>query len=390
MRFALASPERAAVLKELSRGWPSVTLDEPQLGDLDLLVSGALETPVHPQPAAAPAAWRDAEGNLLAVRDHDGCLELIRAPIHHDHLDMRVAPEEFDGAGRLALFLTRPLSREAMAHLVGRHLALFALASESSEIDPYTLVRCLRATLPHFAEGSARLVVLPFVLPADPTAPLAAIAGAYGCERVLTLDGETAPSYVPEAQRELDARYPPPHKRGFTIFFTGLSGSGKSTIANAVRVKLRERDSRSVTMLDGDLVRRMLSSELTFSREHRDLNILRIGFVASEVTRAGGIAICSPIAPYAATRTRVRGMVASHGGFVLVHVATPLDVCEARDVKGLYAKARAGLIANFTGINDPYEAPEDASVTLDASLQSPEEAAGAVISHLEREGYLCD
>jgi adenylyl-sulfate kinase len=388
--FSVVSPDRAAELKELSRHWPSLTLDEAQLGDLDLLISGALAEPVHPQPTEAPAAWRDPEGNLLAVRDHDGNLELLRAPVHHDHLDLRVPPSGFDGAGRVAVFLTRPLSRESMAHLLGHSVALFALAGESSDIDPYTLVRCLRATLPHFADGAARLVVLPFVLPAEPTASLAAIAGAYGCDRVLTLDAEAAPTYLPEVQRELDARYPPRGKQGFTVFFTGLSGSGKSTIANAVRVKLRERDSRSVTLLDGDLVRRMLSSELTFSREHRDLNILRIGFVAAEVTRAGGIAICSPIAPYAATRAQVRAMVAPHGGFVLVHVTTPLDVCEARDVKGLYAKARAGLIANFTGISDPYEVPEDAALTLDASRISPEEAANAVISHLESEGYLCD
>ncbi len=390
MTFSLVSPDRAAEWKERSRHWPSLTLDEAQLGDLDLLISGALSEPVHPQPTRAPAAWRDPEGNLLAVCDPQGSLEVLRAPVHHDHLDLRTPPPEFDGAGRAAVFLTRPLSRESMARLRGQSVALFALASQSSEIDPYTLVRCLRLTLPLFPKHAARLVVLPFVLPAEPAAALANIAQAYGCARVLTLPPEAAPTYPPEVQRELDARYPPRSKQGFTVFFTGLSGSGKSTIANAVRVKLRERDSRSVTLLDGDLVRRMLSSELTFSREHRDLNILRIGFVASEVTRAGGIAICSPIAPYAATRARVRAMVAPHGGFILVHVSTPIEVCEARDVKGLYAKARAGLIANFTGVNDPYEAPEDAALTLDASRLSPEQAASAVISHLEAEGYLCD
>ncbi len=390
MNIALASPTHAAEIKELSRHWPSVTLNEAQVGDLDLLLARALDAPVHPLPSPAPSAWRDPEGALLAVRLENGEIEALRPPIHHEHLDLRLAPSAFDGTGRAALFLTRPLSRAAVERLAHERLALFALAGASSEIDPFTLVRCLRATLPHFPPGAARLAVLPFVLPANPTPALDTIARAYGCSRVLALPPAPPPTYFPEVQRELDSRYPPRHRQGFTLFFTGLSGSGKSTIANAVRVKLLERGARSVTMLDGDLVRRMLSSELTFSREHRDLNILRIGFVAAEVTRAGGIAVCSPIAPYAATRASVRAMVAPHGGFVLIHVATPLEVCEARDVKGLYAKARAGLIANFTGISDPYEAPTGAAITLDASRQSPEEAARAVIEHLTREGYLLD
>src|SRR5690606_24803985 len=139
------------------------------------------------------------------------------------------------------------------------------------------------------------------------------------------------------------------HRQGFTVFFTGLSGSGKSTIANALMVKLLEIGGRQVTLLDGDLVRKHLSSELGFSKEHRDLNILRIGFVASEITRNGGAAICCPIAPYAATRQQVRRMVEEAGGsFIEVHVATPLEECERRDRKGLYAKARAGLLKNFT------------------------------------------
>jgi sulfate adenylyltransferase len=143
-----------------------------------------------------------------------------------------------------------------------------------------------------------------------------------------------------------------------------------------------------VTFLDGDLVRKHLSSELGFSREHRDLNILRIGYVASEITRHGGIAICAPIAPYDAIRQRVRAMVAPAGGFVLVHVATPLAVCEARDRKGLYAKARGGLIPQFTGVSDPYEEPADAALTIHTEATPVERAADLVIGHLEREGYL--
>jgi sulfate adenylyltransferase len=192
----------------------------------------------------------------------------------------------------------------------------------------------------------------------------------------------------PAVAEELRRSYRPRSKQGFTVFFTGLSGSGKSTIANVLMVKLLEMGGRPVTMLDGDLVRKHLSSELGFSKEHRDINIRRIGWVASEITKNGGIAICAPIAPYDATRRDVRGMVEAGGGFCLVHVATPVEVCEQRDRKGLYAKARAGLIKEFTGINDPYEQPTDAELTIDTGVLSQEEAANEVLLWLEREGYL--
>ena len=172
------------------------------------------------------------------------------------------------------------------------------------------------------------------------------------------------------------------------MFLTGLSGAGKSTIANVLRVRFLEMGGRPVTLLDGDIVRRHLSSELGFSRQHRDVNIRRIGFVASEITKNGGIAICAPIAPYEAVRREVREMVEAVGGFTLVHVATPLSVCESRDRKGLYAKARAGLIPGFTGVSDPYEVPADADVLVDTTDRTPEEAAQQVILHLEREGYI--
>ena len=158
-----------------------------------------------------------------------------------------------------------------------------------------------------------------------------------------------------------------PHKQGVTIFFTGLSGSGKSTIANVLLTKFLEVGGRPVTLLDGDLVRKHLSSELGFSKEHRDINIRRIGYVASEITKNGGIAICAPIAPYDATRKHVRQMVEPFGGFILVHIATPVEVCEQRDRKGLYAKARAGILKEFTGISDPYEAPADAEVVINTA-----------------------
>ena len=203
-------------------------------------------------------------------------------------------------------------------------------------------------------------------------------------------EGREIPSWFtyPEVARELRRTYPPRQEQGFTVFFTGLSGSGKSTIANVLRTKFLEMGGRPVTLLDGDIVRKNLSSELGFSREHRDINIRRIGYVASEITKNGGIAICAPIAPYDNIRKEVRGMIAPLGGFILVHLATPLDTCEGRDRKGLYAKARAGILPQFTGVSDPYEAPSDADVSIDTSDVTPEEAAQEVFLHLEREGYI--
>ncbi len=203
-------------------------------------------------------------------------------------------------------------------------------------------------------------------------------------------EGREIPEWFtfPEVATELRRSHPPRHRQGFTVFLTGLSGSGKSTIANVLMVKFLEMGGRPVTLLDGDLVRKHLSSELGFSKEHRDINIRRIGFVASEIAKNGGIAICAPIAPYDAVRKEVRRMVEAAGGFVLVHVATPLEVCEARDRKGLYAKARAGLIQEFTGISDPYEPPDDADVTIDTTDVTPGEAAQQILLHLEREGYV--
>ena len=187
---------------------------------------------------------------------------------------------------------------------------------------------------------------------------------------------------------ELRRSHPPRHRQGFTVFFTGLSGSGKSTIANVLMVKFLEMGGRAVTLLDGDLVRKNLSKELGFSKEHRDINIRRIGYVASEITKNGGIAICAPIAPYDAVRKDVRSMVQPQGGFILVHVATPIEVCEQRDRKGLYAKARAGIIKEFTGISDPYEEPLDADLNIDTAKLTAEEAAQQIVLHLEKEGYV--
>jgi sulfate adenylyltransferase len=186
----------------------------------------------------------------------------------------------------------------------------------------------------------------------------------------------------------LRKRFPPRSRQGYTVFFTGLSGSGKSTIAQILIAKLMETDDRPVTLLDGDIVRTNLSSELGFSKEHRDLNIRRIGFVAGEITKNRGCAVCAPIAPYAKTRRQVRDEIEQYGGFVEVHVSTSVEVCEQRDRKGLYAKARAGLIKGFTGIDDPYEAPENAEVVIDTGELSAERSAQKIIDYLRGEGFL--
>ncbi len=192
----------------------------------------------------------------------------------------------------------------------------------------------------------------------------------------------------PEVVTQLRKTSPARDKQGFTVFFTGLSGSGKSTIANALMVKLMEMGGRPVTLLDGDVVRKHLSSELGFSKEHRDINIKRIGYVASEITKNGGIAICAPIAPYTATRRAVREMVETYGAFIEVHVATSVEECEKRDRKGLYKLAREGKIKEFTGISDPYEIPSKAELVLQTEGLEVDHCAHQVILKLESMGLI--
>ena len=218
--------------------------------------------------------------------------------------------------------------------------------------------------------------------------------------RLLTLSGEEfrrrmraglkIPDWYsfPEVLAELHRQNPPRDRQGFTVFFTGLSGAGKSTLARALAARLMEMGGRSVTLLDGDIVRRHLSSELGFSKAHRDINVRRIGFVASEITKNRGIAICAPIAPYRQTRRDVRAMIEAVGGFVELHVATPIETCESRDRKGLYAKARAGLIPEFTGVSDPYEIPENPELAIDTTSLGIDEAVQQILLKLEHEGYL--
>ncbi len=228
-------------------------------------------------------------------------------------------------------------------------------------------------------------------LPEDEVLDKARVLQISGTELRRRLDkGLELPEWFsyPEVVAELRKAQPPISERGFTVFFTGLSGAGKSTLAGGLLVKLLEDGRRPVTLLDGDIVRTHLSSELGFSQEHRSLNVRRIGFVASEITKNRGIAICAPIAPYQADRQFNRELISQYGGYLEVYVNTPLEVCEQRDVKGLYAKARQGLIKQVTGIDDPYETPADPEIIADSSTEHPEALVQKILLCIEQLGYL--
>ena len=191
-----------------------------------------------------------------------------------------------------------------------------------------------------------------------------------------------------EVANELQKSHPPALKRGFTVFFTGLSGSGKSTLANGLLVKLLQEGSRPVSLLDGDIVRTHLSSELGFSKEHRSINVRRIGYVASEITKNGGIAICAPIAPYEKDREYNRRLISKLGGYIEIHISTSLEKCEERDVKGLYKLAREGKLKEFTGISDPYENPSNAELVIDSSGIAPEKLVDKIYSYIKECGFI--
>ena len=204
--------------------------------------------------------------------------------------------------------------------------------------------------------------------------------------------GDSLPEWFsyPEIEKELKKSIPEKVNRGITVFFTGLSGSGKSTLANALMIKFLEEGNRPVTLLDGDLVRQHLSSELGFSKEHRSINVKRIGYVASEITKNRGIAICAPIAPYESDRNFNKQLISKYGGYIEVFVSTPLEVCEQRDSKGLYALARKGVIKEFTGISDPYEKPENPDIIIDSSKEDPEILIEQIINKIKSLGYMDD
>ena len=340
-----------------------------------------------------------------------GPVRALARPVHGPFRTLRRWPAEVRAAlpaGRVvAVPVDRPLlaaDLEALRGTGGHLLLLVRVADQVAGPPADVLVRSVLAATAQLPAST--VVAVPLRHLGDPRAEsraTAAVAAAYGGTELHPL---AEPGDWPAAREALDCdrhperllpapvlaelrRWRPPRaERGLTVFFTGLSGSGKSTVARALVDRLVEDGRRPVTVLDGDVVRRMLSAGLGFSRADRDRNVRRIGWVAAEVGRHGGIAVCAPIAPYAATRAAVRRDVEATGDFVLVHVATPLEVCERRDTKGLYAKARAGLIPEFTGISDPYEEPEDADLVLDTSAMPVEEALERVLAVLRGGGWL--
>jgi sulfate adenylyltransferase len=349
----------------------------------------------------------DPEGLPLATYDvaSGEVTELTHAqhgPFRSLHLTPAQAREQH--AGRTVVPVSGPLTTAEVDELAGLGpVLLLALAGHGTgDLSPVALVRATTTAAGLLPDAAVVVVKLAAHGDAEADHALGAqvVATYAGDDPVHALPGSVVEAggaqatgleaTYPEAVAEIvDLDRPAPEDQGLVLFFTGLSGSGKSTLAQALMDRLLERGGRTVTSLDGDVVRRNLSKGLSFSKEDRETNIRRIGWVAAEISRHGGVAVCSPIAPFAETRAQVRQMVEDAGGaFFLVHVATPLEECERRDRKGLYAKARRGEIPEFTGISSPYEEPDDAAVRVDTTGRTIEEALGDVVDALAKTGHL--
>ncbi len=384
-----------------------------ELDDLELLTSGALgdltafNQPGSPVTLTLPDAVAAEARSVGAVElvDPEG-LPLARVswpggvvdPLTHAQFgpfrDLALTPAAYreQYAGRTVVPLGDALTTAQVAELAGLGpVTLLAFTGAGTPwLSPVGLVRATRAAAALLPD--AVVVTVPVPTHGDPEADHA--LGVRVVEAFAEGDPvhglrEEPGEYPPEVQQVVDHDRPPPDQQGLVLFFTGLSGSGKSTLARALVDLLLEQGERTVTSLDGDVVRRNLSAGLTFSKEDRETNIRRIGWVAAEISRHGGVAVVSPIAPFDETRQQVRAMVADAGGaFFLVHVATPLEECERRDRKGLYARARAGEIPEFTGISSPYEEPQDADVRVDTTGRTVEDALGDVLAGLRDAGYV--
>jgi sulfate adenylyltransferase len=385
-----------------------------ELDDLELLTSGALGeaaafnqpgSPVTltlPEPVAAQARsvgaveLVDPEGLPLArVSWPGGVVDPLTHAQYGPFRDLMLTPATYREryAGRTVVPVSDPLTNAQVEELAGLGpVTLLALTGTGTPwLSPVGLVRATRAaagllpdavvvTLPRASHGDAE---------ADHALGVRVVEAFAAGDPVRALADDEDGDLPDEVATVVDHDRPPPDRQGLVLFFTGLSGSGKSTLARALVDLLLEQGERTVTSLDGDVVRRNLSAGLTFSKEDRETNIRRIGWVAAEISRHGGVAVVSPIAPFDETRQQVRAMVADAGGaFFLVHVATPLEECERRDRKGMYAKARAGEIPEFTGISSPYEEPQDADVRVDTTGRTIEDALGDVLAGLRDTGYL--
>ncbi|MBD0293494.1 MAG: adenylyl-sulfate kinase [Jiangellaceae bacterium] len=423
--------------------WPAFHPTPAVLGKVELLLAGvggptvAVDVPASIAAAAESGhlVLTDEEGTPLAdVAVHtvstgdDGKLCRVSGPVRGlrpfsggPFRSLRRRPDEvrveLAGTPAVGVPLSRPLiadDEQAFAEYAtarGARLLLLPCVAEAGPagLPPEVLVRAVLASGSRLGTpaGPALVVPLPLEPSTDAAAPPLSVEFVKAAGGTL-VDPELLPNprswsriaaaldsissaleglVAADVAAVLRSWRPPRTERGLTVFFTGLSGSGKSTLAHALTDAILER-GRTVTLVDGDVARRQLASGLGFSRTDRDLNVRRIGWVAAEITRHGGVAVCALIAPYAASRAEVRRRVQAHGHFVLVHVATPLEVCEQRDRKGLYAKARAGLIEEFTGVSDPYEEPEDADVRVDTSQMTIDVAVDAILAHLLREGLI--
>ncbi len=377
-----------------------------ELDDLELLVSGAyapltrFNEPGSPvtldlPDGATEAELVDPEGLPLARVAADGSLEPLThaqyGPFRRLHLTPAQVREQHAGATFVPVVDALSEAELEEVRGLGRVVLVALTGTGTADLSPVALVRASLAAADLLEDAHVVAVPLPSHGDADVDHELGAqvVATYAGDDPVHALAEHPDDTYPAGIAEIVDADRPDPEDQGLVLFFTGLSGSGKSTLARALMDLLLEQGGRSVTSLDGDVVRRHLSAGLTFSKADRETNIRRIGWVAAEIARHGGVAVCSPIAPFAETRAQVQQMVEDAGGaFFLVHVATPLEECERRDRKGLYAKARAGEIPEFTGISSPYEEPEDPAVRVDTTGRTIEDALDDVLVGLDEAGYL--
>jgi sulfate adenylyltransferase len=356
-------------------------------------------------PEGAPLARLDVERTWDAGGERRGLVGPVTRLAHNEFGAFRrlhLSPEQVHAERRphslLAVPVRGPLSEADLAAVrreatdAGRAPLLIALTGDGMPIDASAVgvVRMALAAAAELADIDASVVAVSLPDHGDDHTPrlTSLVCAAYADAHTETLGAAT--SDFPESVGAIvEHERPPRSRRGLVVFFTGLSGSGKSTLARALADHILERGERTITSLDGDVVRHHLSKGLGFSRADRETNILRIGFVAAEIARHGGVAICSPIAPFEATRASVRRMVErAGGGFALIHVATPLEECERRDRKGHYAKARRGEIPDFTGISSPYEEPVDYFSKLDTTNRDIAECLQELVAALVAEGWL--
>ena len=380
-----------------------------ELADLELLTSGALaplerfDEPGSPVTLTLPEELRgrevelvDPEGLPLARLAADGTVTSLSHAQHGPFRRLHLAPADVrrEHAGATFVPVVDALTEGDLARLravPGRVVLLALVGPGTPALSPVALLRATLLAAGHLPD--AAVVAVPLASHGDPDVDhalgLRVVASYAGDDPVQALADDEDGTYPDDIAAVVEADRPGPEDQGLVLFFTGLSGSGKSTLAQSVMDTLLEQGGRSVTTLDGDVVRRHLSAGLTFSRADRETNIRRIGWVAAEISRHGGLAVCSPIAPFDETRQAVRAMVADAGGaFFLVHVATPLEECERRDRKGLYAKARRGEIPDFTGISSPYEEPTDADLRIDTTGRTIEDCRDEVLAALRAEGYV--